>query len=70
MKRFRGDSELMCKGMTEYREVVGRINWLAQNMRLEIAIEACVFSKKFIKETASDIRGMIKVIKKMEKITQ
>lgn len=63
--RFMKDKELEDNELTEYRAMVGRLNWLSQHTRPDMAVEVSLLSKKFKGAKTSDMRNLIKVTKKM-----
>ena len=66
--RFRGNRVLNAKELTEYRSVVGQLNWIALHTMPEIAYSVSDLSKAFKEGTSEDMRKLIKTVRRVKSI--
>lgn len=67
-RKFSGNRMLNNKEMTEYRSVVGQLNWLSLHTMPEISYDVSELSKAFKEGTTKDMRKVIKVVRKVKSI--
>ena len=67
-RRFSGNRVLSAKELTEYRSVVGQLNWVSLHSMPEIAFSVSELSKAFKEGTTQDMRKLIKVVRKVKHI--
>ena len=66
--RFRGTRALKAKELTEYRSVVGQLNWVSLHTMPEIAYSVSDLSKAFKEGTTEDMRKLIKTVRRVKGI--
>ena len=66
--RFRGDREMSKMELTEYRSLVGKLNWVAQHTRPELAYMVSDLSKAFQGGSMKEMRKLLKVARKMKEV--
>ena len=59
------DEPLTREEMKVIRKYVGKINWLAANVRPDLAIDSLELAKKQKKATLKDLRSINRIIKKV-----
>ena len=67
-RRFSGNRVLSAKELTEYRSVVGQLNWVSLHTMPEISFTVSELSKAFKGGTTQDMRKLIKVVRKVKHI--
>ena len=67
-RRFTGNRILGEKELTEYRSVVGQLNWISLHTMPEIAYDVSELSKSFKEGTTQDMKKLIKVVRKVKSI--
>lgn len=67
-KRFSGNRILSERELTEYRSGVGKLNWVALHTMPEIAYNISDLSRAFKEGTTTDMRKLIKIIRKAKSI--
>ena len=67
-RRFSGNRVLTDKELTEYRSVVGQLNWIALHTMPEVSFNVSELSKAFKGGTTQDMRKLIKVVRKVKLI--
>ena len=67
-RRFSGHRVLSAKELTEYRSVVGQLNWISLHTMPEISFNVSELSKAFKEGTTQDMRKLIKVVRKVKNI--
>ena len=65
VREGKSDEELTREEMKFLRKYVRKLNWLAANTRLDIAIHALELAKKQKKATLKDLKGLNIVLKKV-----
>ena len=68
-RRFTGKRALGKKELTEYRTVVGQLNWISLHTMLDISYSVSELSKAFREGTTQDMRKLIKIVRKLKSIT-
>lgn len=63
-KFFLEERTLSDKEQTNYRSLIGQLNWIAQHTRPDISFHVSKCSKKCRKANTSDMRSLIKIIEK------
>ena len=61
----KADETLTRDELKVFRKFVGKLNWLAANVRLDLAIYALELAKKQKKATIKDLREINRVLKKV-----
>ena len=56
------------KGLTEYRSVVGQLNWISLHTMPDISYNISELSKSFKEGTREDMRKLIKVVREVKSI--
>ena len=56
------------KELTEYRSVVGQLNWVSLHTMPEVAYNVSELSKAFKEGTTQDMRKLIKIVRKVKSI--
>ena len=67
-RRFNGNRVLSAKELTEYRSVVGQLNWVSLHTIPEISFNVSELSKAFKEGTTQDMRKLIKIVRKVKHI--
>ena len=67
-RRFTGNRVLSAKELTEYRSVVGQLNWVSLHSMPEISFNVSELSKAFKEGTTQDMRKLIKIVRKVKNI--
>ena len=67
-RRFSGNRVLSAEELTEYRSVVGQLNWVSLHTMPEIAFNVSELSKAFKGGTTQDMRKLIKIVRKVKHI--
>ena len=67
-RRFTGNSVLEKKELTEYRSVVGQLNWISLHTMPDISYNVSELSKTFKEGTTQDMRKLIKIVRKVKSI--
>ena len=67
-RRFGGNRVLSANELTEYRSVVGQLNWISLHTMPEISYSVSELSKAFKEGTTQDMRKLIKVVRKVKHI--
>ena len=67
-RRFNGNRVLNAKELTEYRSVVGQLNWVSLHTMPEISFSVSELSKAFKEGTTQDMRKLIKVVRRVKNI--
>ena len=67
-RRFNGNRMLSQKELTEYRSVVGQLNWISLHTMPEISYSVSELSKAFKEGTSQDMRKLIKVVRRVKSI--
>lgn len=63
-KNFEGERNLNEKEKTEYRSGIGQLNWLSQQTRPDVTYQVSVLGKKMKNCGTSDMKKLIKVMKR------
>ena len=56
------------KELTEYRSVVGQLNWISLHTMPDISYNVSELSKAFKEGTTQDMRKLIKIVRKVKSI--
>ena len=64
--KFRGNRTLTRTELTEYRSVVGQLNWVSLHTMPEISFNVSELSKAFKEGTTQDMRKLIKIVRKVK----
>ena len=67
-RRFSGNRILSTKELTEYRSLVGQLNWVSLHTMPEVSFNVSELSKAFKEGTTQDMRKLIKVVRKVKHI--
>ena len=67
-RRFTGNSVLEKKELTEYRSVVGQLNWISLHTMPDISYNVSELSKTFKEGTTQDMRKLIEIVRKVRSI--
>ena len=67
-RRFKGNRALSKTELTEYRSVVGQLNWVSLHTMPEISYNVSDLSKAFKEGTTQDMRKLIKIVRKVKSI--
>ena len=67
-RRFKGNRVLNAKELTEYRSLVGQLNWVSLHTMPEVSFNVSELSKAFKGGTTQDMRKLIKVVRKVKHI--
>ena len=67
-RRFKGNRVLNPKELTEYRSVVGQLNWVSLHTMPEVAFSVSELSKAFKDGTTQDMRKLIKAVRRVKSI--
>ena len=65
-RRFMGVRILRANELTEYRSLVGQLNWVASHTMPEIAFDVSDLSRAFKEGTTQDMRRLIKVVRRIK----
>ena len=67
-RKFAGNRVLGKKELTEYRSVVGQLNWISLHTMPDISYNVSELSKAFKEGTTQDMRKLIKIVRKVKSI--
>lgn len=67
-RRFTGNRMLGKKELTEYRSVVGQLNWVSLHTMPDISYNISDLSKAFKEGTTQDMRKLIKTVRRVKSI--
>ena len=68
VRRFGGTRILEAKELTEYRSVVGQLNWVALHTMPELSFDISSLSKAFKEGTTQDMKKLTRVVRKAKRI--
>ena len=67
-KRYKGLKILNAQELTEYRSIVGQLNWIAGHTMPELSYDVSDLSRAFKEGTCVDMRNLIKKVRKAKMI--
>jgi hypothetical protein len=65
-EQFGEEREMNGYELTEYRSLIGKLNWVAQHTRPELSFAVSDLSKAFQGGSTEDMRKLLRVVKKMK----
>ena len=67
-RKYNGNRVLSSEELTEYRSVVGQLNWVSLHTMPEISYNISELSKAFKEGTTQDMRKLIKIVRRVKTI--
>ena len=65
-KRFSGNRTLNANELTEYRSVVGQLNWVSLHTMPEMSFSVSELSKAFEQGTTQNMRKLTEIVRRVQ----